>query len=157
MANTVQQGNRVDLVWGRMRALAREIASRQQDVLMHADLTMSQMKAFFAIAKDGDPSIGLVAKELNIGLPSASQVVERLVKAGLVERRPHPHDRRVTQCVLSERGQNLRRELDAGPRALREWLERMDARDLAELERGLSALAEMAAQSRKEREEQHGH
>ncbi len=156
MADSVQRGTRMDAVWERMRALAREISSRQQHVLMHADLTMSQLKAFFIIAKDGDPSIGSLAKELSIGLPSASHVVERLVKAGLVERRPHPHDRRITQCVLSPQGQDLKRELDAGPRALREWLERMAPDVLMDLERGLNALFDEALRSRQEREEQDG-
>lgn len=156
MAHGVQQKDRVGLVWERMRALAREIAMRQQDILMHLDLTMPQLKAFFAIARDGDPAVGLIAKELHIGLPSASQVVERLVKAGLVERRPHPLDRRVTQCVLSARGRELSRELDAGPKALREWLAGMDTEALGELERGLDALAARAALSRQEREEEDG-
>lgn len=156
MADPVQQGTRVDMVWKQMRALMREISSRQQQVLMHADLTIPQLKAFFAIAKDGDPSIGSVAKELNIGLPSASQVVERLVKAGLVERHPHPHDRRITQCVLSPQGQALSRELDAGPRALKEWLEGMAPEALMELERGLRALGDEALRSRQEREEPDG-
>ncbi len=147
---------RVDAVMERIRDVFREFSSRQQAVLVHADLTMSQLKAFFAIAKDGDPSVGLVAKELDIALSSASQVVERLVKAELVERRPHPHDRRVTQCVLSPKGQELSRQLAMGSRTMRVWLERMNADALADLERGLKALAEQAALSRHEREENDG-
>lgn len=150
------QDNRIEAIMERMRAIARDVSSRQQQVLMQADLTMAQFKALLAIAKDGDPSVSLVAKELNIGMPSASQVVERLVKAGLVERRPHPRDRRVTQCVLSTAGQELSRRLESGPRTLREWLERMDAESVTALERGLGALAEQAALSRRESEEQNG-
>lgn len=136
-----------------MRQIFRELARNQQEMIMQSDLSMGQVKAFMAIAKDGDPSVGVVAKELHIGLSAASQMVERLVKTGLVERHPHPHDRRITQCVLSDRGRELYHQFEAGPRMLRAWLERLDGEDLMSLQRGIGALAAVAASGRHEREE----
>jgi len=146
----------VDTVMDRMRDLYQEFARQHEDAWIHSDLSMAQVKAFFVIAKDGEPSVGLVAKELNIGLSSASQVVERLVKAGLVERRPHPHDRRVMQCVLSRKGQKLREQSETGSDMVRAWLKRIDKEQLAALATGLTALAEEAARSRWKGEDMHG-
>jgi DNA-binding MarR family transcriptional regulator len=143
----------VDRVLQAMREIFHELARGQQEMLLHSDLSMAQVKAFMAIAKDGDPSVGVVAKELHIGLSAASQMVERLVKAGLVERRPHPHDRRITQCVLSGRGRELHRQFEARPRMLRAWLERLDGEDLMSLQKGIGALAAVAAGDRREGEE----
>ena len=143
----------VDQVLQAMREIFHQLSRNQQEMILHSDLSMAQVKAFMAIAKDGDPSVGVVAKELHIGLSAASQMVERLVKAGLVERHPHPHDRRITQCVLSSRGRELHRQFEAGPRMLRSWLERLDGEDLTRLQQGIGALAAVAASGRREGEE----
>jgi DNA-binding MarR family transcriptional regulator len=150
------QPDRVALVLDRMRTLAREIALQQQNVLMHLDLTMPQLKALFTVVREGEPAVGVIARELHVGLPSASQIVDRLVKAGFVERHPHPLDRRVTLCVLSARGQALSRELNAGPKALKEWLASMEPEALAQLQQGLDALAARAMASRQKGEENNG-
>ncbi|MCY0878764.1 MAG: MarR family transcriptional regulator [Firmicutes bacterium] len=151
----INVGSRADAVLNLMRDVFRGLSQYQEDAFLHTELSMAQVKALLAIGKDGDPSVGLVAKELDIGLSSASQVVERLVKAGLVERRPHPHDRRMTQCVLTSQGEALRQRFQAGPRLIRDWLERLAPEDLAALERGLSALARVAQESRQEGEREH--
>lgn len=140
----------VETVLDLMRDVFRGLSQYREDAFLHTELSMAQIKALLAIGKDGDPSVGVVAKELDIGLSSASQVVERLVKAGLVERRPHPHDRRITQCVLTGRGEELRRSFQAGPRLFREWLERLSPDNLHHLQQGLEALAAVARESQRE-------
>lgn len=152
----VKADERVETVYQLMREVFKGIWQRQEDAWLHTDLSMAQAKALAAIATNGDPSVGVVARELNIGLPAASQIVERLVKAGLVERRPHPHDRRITQCCLSEHGENLRRRFQTGPRVIRDWLQRLAPDDLESLERGLGALAREAMKGRREGEGYHG-
>ena len=143
--------SRIDAVMGRMRKLFVLFSSQREASWLHSELTMAQVKAFFVIAKDGDPSVGVVAKELQIGLSSASQVVDRLVKAGLVERRPHQTDRRIIECVLSEKGEALRRQSQSAPQLIREWLSRLHSDELAALETGLQALARVSLEiSRKE-------
>ncbi|MCY0899242.1 MAG: MarR family winged helix-turn-helix transcriptional regulator [Firmicutes bacterium] len=153
----INLGSRAETVLNLMRDVFRGLSQYQEDAFLHTELSMAQVKALLAIGKDGDPSVGVVAKELDIGLSSASQVVERLVKAGLVERRPHPHDRRMTQCVLTPQGEALRRRFQAGPRLIREWLERLTPEELTQLEYGLGALARVAAESQREGDGYHGH
>ncbi len=139
-----------------MREIFRGLSQPQDEAWLHTELSMAQVKALLAIGKDGDPSIGVVAKELNVGLSAASQIVERLVRAGLVERRPHPHDRRVTQCVLSAEGDHMVSSFQRGPRLLRERLESMDPKDLQRLEQGLAALAQAIRSNGREGDDNDG-
>jgi DNA-binding MarR family transcriptional regulator len=113
---------------------------------LESDLTMAQMRAFWAIARHGSASVGTVGRELGVGLPAASHLVDRLVQAGLVQRHPHPTDRRVTVCELSAGGRRLLEQAEeSGPRMLRAWLEEMDPRDVEALARGLTALVQVVA------------
>ncbi|MEV5575111.1 MarR family transcriptional regulator [Spirillospora sp. NPDC052269] len=43
--------------------------------------------------------------------PNATFVIDRLEKQGLIERRPHPTDRRAKQVVLTETGEQRRAEV----------------------------------------------
>lgn len=149
----VETTTRADTAMRLMRQVFEGVAERRERAWLDTDLSMAQVKGLMAIGKTGEPSVGDVAKELGIGLSAASQIVDRLVKAGLVARQPHPNDRRVTQCVLTEPGDTLLRQLQTGPRLLREWLDQLDPEDLASLERGLGALARHARMSRQEGEE----
>lgn len=136
----------VELVYDLMRHIFRGLSQHQEEAWLHTDLSMAQIKAFFTISRDGDPSIGVIAKELHVGLSAASQIVDRLVKAGLIERRAHPYDRRVTQCVLSVQGERLRDSFQTGPQLMRNWLEQLTPDELASLKIGLQALARQADQ-----------
>ena len=142
-----------DTVIQLMRAVFLGVSQQQDDALLHTELSMAQVKALVAIAKTGEPPIGLVAKELNIGLSAASQIVERLVRAGLVERRPSPSDRRVTQCHLSDEGTQIWQKFSAGPQMLRKWLQQLAPDELSALEKGLDALVRQVRTSRLEGED----
>ncbi len=133
-----------------MREIFHGISRQQDDALLHTELSMAQVKALVAIGKTGEPPVGVVAKELNIGLSAASQIVERLVRAGLVERRPNTSDRRVIQCHLSDEGDQIWRKFRAGPQILRQWLQQLTVDELTALEKGLGALAQQVRNSRRE-------
>ncbi len=124
-----------------LRALFLAVQERSRDSWADLDLSMAQLRAFFVVARSASLSVGAVGRELGIGLPAASHIVERLVQAGLVERRAHAEDRRVTICTVSEGGRRLLEQTQqGGPQLVREWLRRMDAEDVQALARGLGAL-----------------
>ena len=70
------------------------------------ELTMIQITALIAIAH-GQNTMGDIANELNITLPSATSLIERLVKGEYVKRVHNPHDKRVVQIELTEKGKEL--------------------------------------------------
>ena len=111
---------------------------------MGLELTMSQMKGLRTLAYHGPVTVSQVADALKIGLPTASQLVDRLVQAGLAERDADPDDRRRILVHLSKRGQQLHDRLSQGPQQFRFWLQRMSAEDLEALHRGYVALARIA-------------
>jgi DNA-binding MarR family transcriptional regulator len=67
------------------------------------DVTPLHGFAFVRIAS-GDATTTDVAAHLGVTKQAAAQLVERLVRAGYVERRDHPGDHRSRLLVLSPRG-----------------------------------------------------
>ncbi|MHB9059136.1 MAG: MarR family winged helix-turn-helix transcriptional regulator, partial [Bacillota bacterium] len=68
---------------------------------------MGQIKGLFALAKSGGATIGRLAERLGVGEPTASLLVDRLVRQGWVVRGEDPEDRRRTIASLSKEGTDL--------------------------------------------------
>lgn len=124
------------------RALLTSTAGRWRDL----DISMQQLRAMFFLRDEEEISVGRLAELFGIGLPAASILADRLVRAGLVERRGDPTDRRRVLLSLSRAGIRLVTELREGSHGLlRRWMSSMAPGDLAALSRGWQALAEVAA------------
>lgn len=109
------------------------------------ELTMAQLKGVLVLGRKHELPVGGLARELSVGLPAASAVVDRLVEQGLVERKEDPADRRRTLVRLSPAGEELLASLRRGSReAMSVWLERMPEDDLGALLVGLRAMAPLA-------------
>lgn len=65
------------------------------------ELPVSQIRCLNTIGNDEGRKMQEIAMQLNIKLPAMSQMVERLVKKGLVERRDDAFDRRVVRLYLT--------------------------------------------------------
>jgi DNA-binding MarR family transcriptional regulator len=104
------------------------------------DLTLNQFKGLRVIAH-GPVTIGEIAARLGIAQPTASLLVERLVRVGLVERADDPGDRRRALVRLSPEGEHFVARITGDiHNHLREGLARLSDDDLAALVRGLHAL-----------------
>ncbi len=89
---------------GRLRALVHE----------GLDLTYNQYKTLLTIAGSGSCSLGDLGRDLEVAMSSASQMVDRLVAQGLVERQQDADNRRQVIIRLTPRGQELIGELRSG-------------------------------------------
>jgi MarR family transcriptional regulator, organic hydroperoxide resistance regulator len=137
-------------------ALVEEILGLQGTVLRALDaatvpewcrleLTMAQLKGVLVLGRKGELPVGGLARQLSVGLPTASAVVDRLVEHGLVLRHEDPADRRRTLVRLSPQGEELLDRLRQGTRELwAQWLHRLSDEDLAAWLRGLRALGPIA-------------
>jgi DNA-binding MarR family transcriptional regulator len=135
----------------RYSAVLRAVHARTAPDWSGLDLTMPQLKVLLTLATAGPASISAVARELRVGLPAASQLVDRLVEQGHVQRREDPTDRRRTIASLSPTALALVTRLREGSREVMEgWMRRMDRADLEQLSRGLVALAEVAGRAETE-------
>jgi DNA-binding MarR family transcriptional regulator len=90
---------------------AFELAARLAEAMRHAltehGLTTSRAEVIYLLAREGT----LVQRELAQALGCTPRHVTGLVDAlqndGLVERRPHPSDRRAVSVVLTEHGADI--------------------------------------------------
>lgn len=95
------------------------------------DLPVAQLRVC-GILRDGPQSMSSLSRELGVSLPAATQLADRLERAGLVERMPEQDDRRVRCLQLTPRGR-----------------ETMMARREKRVARVTDALARLAPDSRR--------
>jgi DNA-binding MarR family transcriptional regulator len=114
------------------------------------ELTFGQMRLLFLLSKHGPSPVSRVAEWLHVGLPSASGVVDRVEKHGLVSRQHRLDDRRVVECTLTDAGRQLIEEI-AGMRReiMRQTLGVLSEEELAELTRLIKILLERSKQRTK--------
>src|SRR3954464_2544210 len=126
--------------WRLVRELM--IASRPHYLAVLHDVGLSPVQGMALLhpAPDEPMSMSALAAALKCDNSNVTGIVDRLEAAGLVERRPDPHDRRVKTVVVTALGARLRdgaeRRMRVPPppfarlgaadaRALREILERL--------------------------------
>lgn len=78
------------------------------------DLTYNQYKMLLTVHEKGQCSLNTLARELNIAMSSASEMVEKLHQLGLVSRLVNENNRRQILIATSTLGDDFIRELSAG-------------------------------------------
>ncbi|WP_329415838.1 MarR family transcriptional regulator [Streptomyces sp. NBC_00704] len=132
------------------RAAAREIADAVESLTdlwtvaaQEAALRLSlhQLKALRAVADAPGLNLTALAERLDLGMPTASRLCDRLEAAGLLERGTHPFSRREVQLRLTLPGRQVLSDV-AGRRAqaLAAVLGLLEPADRVALHRGLRAL-----------------
>jgi len=124
------------------RALLTSTAGRWRDL----DISMQQLRAIYLLRDEEVATVGRLAELFGIGLPAASVLADRLVRAGYVERHEDTADRRRVLLTLTRAGIQLVTELREGSHLLlRRWMAQLSPDDLAALAHGWRALAEVAS------------
>lgn len=119
-----------------MRAIREQMRSGRA-----ASLSVAQFRLLLFVRRHPATSLSPVAEHLGTTLPAASQLVERLVRAGFVTREQHLAERRRVELRLTEAGGATLAECDARTRA---WLcERLSGLAGEELDRLSGALQEL--------------
>lgn len=99
------------------------------------------------LASQGDCNVSAVAEDLGVHRSNATRVCDRLVTAGLLERRRAEHDRRHVLLALTPAGRRLfDKAMDYRRRRLAEAMALMSEDERAELARSFTRLAEAAAE-----------
>ena len=86
------------------------ISTRAADRL--GALSVVQLRALTVVAQLGPANLGQLAQELGVTVSTASRLVDRLVRAGYVDRRPSPHSRREVALTLTTSGTAMLDEYD---------------------------------------------
>jgi DNA-binding MarR family transcriptional regulator len=74
---------------------------------LEGPLTAAQMKAIIHLASYGPQPMGAFAAGMGTTPAAASEMVERLVERGIVERASDPHDRRIVYVGLASEAKRL--------------------------------------------------
>lgn len=121
---------------------ARTLRRIWADAAAPFDLSPHQVRALRWVAAD-PIRLGELAQRLHIVARSATDVIDGLEAAGLVERRADPSDRRAVIVAATPMGEELLDDVIAArEEASDEWLARLSASDRAELNRLLAVLAD---------------
>ncbi len=132
----------IRLHWSIMAAM--QFSSRPD--WMELDMTMAQIKALFTISQGQEVPVSGIAEFLGVGQPTASHLVDKLVRQGFAGRSESPTDRRVTLVHLTPKGQDLVRRLyQGGEEYYRAWLGQLSVEERRNLLLGLQALARAAS------------
>ncbi len=121
-----------------MRAIKEQMRSARA-----ANLSVSQFRLLLYVRRHPGTDLSAVADHMGTTLPSASQLMSRLVAAGMLARTIHPTERRHLQLKLTDAGSAALSECDA---QTREWLcQRFERATPDQLERLQVALADLLA------------
>jgi DNA-binding MarR family transcriptional regulator len=99
-----------------------------QDLMRYlkaADLSMAQFGTLMHLFKGEHCGVSEIAAQMSVSNAAASQLVDKLVHNGLVERTEDPDDRRVKRLSLTDKGHEL---LVRGREARLAWTHGLAAR-----------------------------
>ena len=109
-------------------------------------ISMSQIAAMITLNKSAVCGVTDLGDELGVSSAAASQLLERMVQQGSVERSEDPLDRRSKRIVLTDEGRKI---LEETVNAKQQWIHSLAAAlDEAELTRVTEALAILVGKSK---------
>lgn len=116
-----------------------------QQHLAELDLTLPQAQVLRVLRRSGTVPTGRLATELRISAPAITQLTNRLIRKGLIERQTATVDRRSVLVALSGKGKRLvdlfrKRRCEIFNAALAELDENERAEVVASLEKVIAAL-----------------
>lgn len=107
------------------------------------NLSMTQVKALWHVHAHGQRTMGEIAEGIGVSLPAASEVVDRLVEAGLAVRGSNPADRRQVLVGLTPDAEALATEMRRLRRAqIRAAMQRLPSAERPVFVHALAALVE---------------
>ena len=107
-------------------------------------LTLPQLRVLFLVRSNPDITTNALAARLRITVSTVSGLVDKLVRADLIERRSDPGDRRVIPLRLTEEGQAVAGEIGEKGAQLMEVVAQALGDDLDSVTRCLEDVVEAA-------------
>lgn len=113
-------------------------------------LPLAQLRLLWAIRFGGDAPMKEFSEKLQVSQSTVTQLADKLVRRGLVERHADPLDRRVSRLQLSESGRLLLDEAEAQRRGV-VWAvwDELPEIEQVEVMRGLEILGHAAEEVRR--------
>ena len=103
------------------------------------DFSISQFKTMAAFREDREYRMSELSKNASVTMPSMTEMVDNLERAGIAERIRDSRDRRVIKVRLTEKGKRLRKQfMDKRRNELKNILSNLSRDDRTELKDALA-------------------
>lgn len=122
-------------------ALVHYIDTRRLRAWEDLGLTLPQLRVLFQLRAQPGTTTNLLARRLGLSTPTVSGLVDKLVRAGLVERGQRADDRRIIPLILTDKGMATAGEIREGNRVLFSSLTSQLGPDLERVTAALELLA----------------
>jgi DNA-binding MarR family transcriptional regulator len=110
-------------------------------------LKMSHIAVLFLLSGDARCAVTELGEEFGVSGAAASQMVEKLVQMGLVQRYEDANDRRIKRLKLTRKGKDIvNKSIEAREQWITSFAETFEAREAQETAHIFNALTERAAQ-----------
>lgn len=118
------------------------VLGRVNQALTPFALTFSRYEALalLSFARNGSMAMARMGERLQVHPTSVTSTIDRLERDGLVERAPHPDDRRATLATLTAEGRAKHAEATATLQSIRWGMADIDESELEALNVGLAAV-----------------
>jgi DNA-binding MarR family transcriptional regulator len=108
---------------------------------LHRDISMPQFYILMTLQERDRTTMSELATLLQVSMPSASSIVDRMVDHGLIERVRDEDDRRVVHVGISDHGRALVEEISGLRRdEMQRLLLTMTDEELSDVARGVTAI-----------------
>ena len=115
--------------------------SARSIALVYDTITIPQFRTLVLLSNEGPVNLATLAALLDVQPSTIGRMVDRLVSAGLIDRRAHPTSRRELVAELTPRGRRVVKKVTANRRKeLARVVEKMPARERRGLVRALTAF-----------------
>ncbi len=146
-----EAGRQWELRWDEVEAMqaATSVMRAQQIVLSRVDEALRPWGLTFAryevlvllyFSRRGQLPLGKMGARLMLHQASITNLIDRLVQQGYVEREPHPSDRRTTLATLTAEGRAIMEDATKAVVDARIGVGELSAREASELHRILRKL-----------------
>jgi DNA-binding MarR family transcriptional regulator len=128
-------------VWKLLLGCAMSRFGRTASIAQDLGITPGHVKALLILDPEEPQAMGALAQSFSCDASTMTWLVDRLEERGLVERRNFPNDRRVKTVALTERGLEMKNELEAKMYEPPDAIASLDPEVLATLHRVLEKVS----------------
>lgn len=132
-----------------LRHVAFIIKKRGREILVDFGITTPQFNALLALREEPDMTMGDLCEKLFLACSTATDLIDRMEKNGFLERNRDTEDRRVIRLSISDKGQQVIKEvIVARRRYVASMLERLGESEIDQLGASLEKLHSLMVQEK---------
>lgn len=137
----LSQARYVEDIEASLRSVARMLKKRGRDILTGFDITPPQFDALLFLREGGEMTMGELCQKMFLACSTATDLIDRMERNGLIERVRDSADRRVIRLRVLDKGYEIiENVMEARREYLASVLEQVDEGEQRELSKALKKL-----------------